>query len=130
MEKQSTQLTRINLQCLGLSKYLVSEILKELEPVLKQGSYKYYSDSQIIAGIEKKLTNSRLKDTTRNQLQKVLKKLKTENNVINVDFLRKLSPADKVSVLKDKLKELELQEQNLTKETIDLLQKAELALRQ
>lgn len=117
----NTKLTRFHLQALGLSDYLIQQLLKNLDVQSKNCRFHEYAASDVKAAVKQRLTNSRIKPESRIKLQRVLNRLAGKSNVIPVDFLRGLSPEQKLEVLRTRTQELELQEQQLHQETSSLI---------
>ncbi|MFP4253144.1 MAG: hypothetical protein ACLFQP_00445 [Halothece sp.] len=124
MNNKPQKVTKLFLKSLGLSNYLIKQIVKNANYSVEIGGYRLYSTTDIINSIEVKLENPRTKSNTKQKLKTLLKTLQGESNVVQVDFLQKLSPENRIKVLKDQLTELEKEEKQLTQETSELVQKA------
>ncbi|MFO7145301.1 hypothetical protein B9T16_29710, partial [Arthrospira sp. PCC 8006] len=98
MNTENPKITRLHLKSLGLTDYLVREIVKDL-PYEKESSYNIYSVSDVQNSIQHKLNNPRTKDTSREKLAVVLEWLDGKSNVIEVDFLKNLPPDKRLEFL-------------------------------
>lgn len=124
MSNQPQKVTKLFLKSLGLNDYLIKQVVKNANYSVEIAGYRLYYTADIINSIEAKLENPRTTKKTKQKLKSLLKTLQGESNVIQVDFLQKLSPEKRIEVLKDQLTELEKEEKQLTQETRQLVQKA------
>jgi hypothetical protein len=124
MNSATEKLTRLHLQAFGLSDYVVNQLFKDLKPVSLNGGLKEYGASDVRISVEKRLSNPKVQSENRSKLKRTLVWLKGESNVIPVDFLKGLSPIQKVEVLRDRIQEMEVQEQALAEETEKLVLQA------
>ena len=124
MSSQLQSLTQLHLKSFGVSNYLVRQIVKGLKFSQATGGFKEYALPDVKASIEAKLSNAKTKPKSREQLERVLSRLEGESNIIEVDFLKRLSPEKRVEVLNARNEELEAQERVLLQETDELLRKA------
>lgn len=120
-------ISKLELKSLGLTAYLIREIVKGLKADHTNG-FNLYALSDLTNSIKEKLENPKIKDTTREKLQKVLDYLEGKSNVVEVDFLSKLTPEKKVAFLKAKLEQLDEKEKVLIQETNEILRKAKIIL--
>ncbi|MBP0001828.1 MAG: hypothetical protein J7641_23035 [Cyanobacteria bacterium SID2] len=74
--------------------------------------------------MQKRLSNPRIKESTRKQLDRVLFLLNGESNIVEVDFLKKLSPEQRLDFLYRQLEQLSEKEEKIRQETNALIQKA------
>ncbi|CDM98162.1 hypothetical protein RZS08_05675 [Arthrospira platensis SPKY1] len=123
MNTENQKITRLHLKSLGLTDYLVREIVKEL-PSEKENLYNIYSVSDVQKSIQQKLNNPRTKDTSRKKLAVVLEWLDGKSNVIEVDFLKNLTPDQRLEFLYKRNHELFEKEKEINQETDELLRKA------
>lgn len=120
----NVNLTQSDLKKYGLSDYLVKEIVATLKPVGTLLRAKTYSQGDIEAAIAAKLSKPRTKPKTRKILQGVLLSIQGKNNVIQVDFLKKLSPQEQLEFLNQKMSDLFDEEKAHNQESQELLKKA------
>ncbi|MEB3886814.1 hypothetical protein [Lyngbya sp. CCY1209] len=123
MNTENKKITKLHLRSLGLTDYLVKETVRGL-PSEKEGSYNIYSISDVKNSIQKKLNNPRVKDTSREKLERVLDWLHEKYNVIEVDFLKKLTPEQRLDFLYKRNEELFEKEKQINQQTDELLRKA------
>jgi hypothetical protein len=116
-------ITKLELKSLGLNDYLIREIVKGLNADNTNG-FNLYFVSDIANSIKEKLAKPKTKETTRKKLQNVLEYLDGKSNVIEVDFLKQLTPENKVAFLTAKLEQLDAKEKVLIQETNDILRQA------
>jgi transcriptional regulator NrdR family protein len=128
MNNENIYLTRTNLIQLGLTNYQVNFILKKLVPSYRENSVNLYNTNDVICTIEKEINNPKRKNGTKENLGNILKRLKPIGNIIEIDFLSKLSPSEQVVFLQDKLAQLESKEKQINLKTNQILKRAELAL--
>lgn len=124
MESDIKTLTKLHLKAFDLSDYTIKQLVRGLKAQsTKDGFYEYLA-SEVKAAVQARLSHSRIQLSNREKLQRVLKWLNGESNVIAVDFLKGLPPEKKLEVLYARIEELESQEQTLNEETAKLLAKA------
>lgn len=124
MGSDDEKLTKLYLQAFSLSDYTIKQLVKGLEAVSINGSLNEYVASNVKAAVEERLANSRIQAENRAKLQRVLTWLNGDSNVIQVDFLKRLSPEKRIEVLRSRIQELEAQEQTLTQDTKKLITQA------
>jgi hypothetical protein len=124
MGNGTEKVTKLHLQAFGLSDYVIKQLVKGLDAASTNGGRKEYFASDIKASVEKRLKNHKVRAANQAKLQRVLTCLNGESNIIQVDFLKGLSPEKKIEVLRARIQELEVQEQGLTEETEQLLTQA------
>lgn len=124
MDNGTEKVTKLHLQAFGLSDYTVKQLVKGLDAASINGGLKEYWASDIKGSVEKRLKNPRVRAANQAKLQRVLTWLNGESNVIPVDFLKGLTPKNRIEVLRARIQELEMQEQTLTEETAQLLAQA------
>jgi hypothetical protein len=120
----SEKITRLHLKAFDLSDYTINQLLKEVETVGTQKGLREYESGTIVMSIQKRIANPKLQPKNRSKLQRVLNWLKGESNVISVDFLRGLSPEEKIEVLHSRLQDLAIEEQALAEKTSQVLAEA------
>lgn len=123
MNTKNQKVTRLHLKSLGLTDYLVKEIVKEL-PSEKENSYNVYSVSDVQNSIQHKLNNPRTKDTSREKLAMVFEWLDGKSNIIEVDFLKNLPPDKRLEFLYKRNQELFEKEKQINQKTDELLRQA------
>lgn len=103
MDNTPRIVTQADLRERGLSDYIVRHIVKGLSFSRGKKGLRLYETSDIVSAIKIKLTNPRIRSTTREKLQYVLAWLKGESNVIKVDFLKNLSLEERAKTLKARI---------------------------
>jgi len=121
METVIKNITKRELKSLGLTDYLIKEIVKGLKAMREAEGFYVYPASDVKTSVEKKLANPRTQETSKEKLRKVINWLEGKSNLIQVDFLQNLPPEKKIFVLKERLEELEVREKELIQETNKLL---------
>lgn len=126
MNDSKEYVTRIHLDGYGLSNYNVKTILKGIEGRHSDlGGLKEYSVEAVKRSIQKRLSNPRITQKSRDELEKALLLLdRNSNNVVEVDFLKKLSPEERLKFFYDRLEEISDREAKIRQETEEVLQKA------
>jgi len=122
MNIENKKITKLHLRSLGLTDYLVKETVRGL-PSEKEGSYNIYSISDVQNSIQKKLNNPRTKDISREKLARVLDWLDGKSNVIEVNFLKGLTPDQRLEFLYKRNEELFEKEKQINQQTDKLLRK-------
>jgi len=120
----SSAVTRIHLRLYGLSNYQVRKILENIQGVRSSSGFKEYPIEEVKTSMQKRLSNPRIKESTRKQLDRVLFLLNGESNIVEVDFLKKLSPEQRLDFLYRQLEQLSEKEEKIRQETNALIQKA------
>lgn len=125
IKKESSFLTQADLRALDFSEYLIGEICKSLDFVRLERGVKGYKPSDLKGAIEKKLSQPKTKSKTRENLRAALNIIdKQYNNVIEVDFLRKLSSEERIDFLKSYREKLRVKGDALLKDVDELLMQA------
>ncbi len=125
METVIKNITKRELKSLGLTDYLIKEVVKGLKAIREAQGFYVYSASDVKTSVEKKLANPRTQETSKEKLRKVINWLEGKSNLIKVDFLQNLPPEQKIVVLKERLEELESREKELIQETNKLLREVQ-----
>ncbi|MBD2133629.1 MAG: hypothetical protein ACKO9I_00185 [Sphaerospermopsis kisseleviana] len=129
MSNELPMLTQLHLKSFGLSDYLVKQIFRGLEAIQTISGFKEYAVADVRESVEAKLSNPKTKPESRQKLQKVLDWINGDSNVIKVDFLKNLPPAQRLEVLSKRIEDLEKKEELLSLETDKLLMEANKALK-
>jgi hypothetical protein len=124
MNIQQKYVTRIHLKSYGLSKHNVNTILNGLEAQKSDSGLKEYPVEAVQRSINERLSNPRIHEKTRDELEKALLLLNHEPKVVEVDFLRKLSPEQRLEFFYNRLEEISQEESKIRQETEAVLQKA------
>ena len=117
-------LTKIDLKAFNLSDYTVKQLLEGLNALSITNGLKGYDRFDLKVSVEKRLLNSRVKIKNKAKLKRLLAYLNGESNIIEVDFLTRLSSDEKIEVLHSRIQDLEIQEQHLIEETKRLLKES------
>jgi len=118
-------ITKLHLKSLGLTDYLVQEIVKYLPAQRDPSGFNVYKVSDVKDSIQKKLSRPKTKEESKEKLNQVLNWLEGKSNVIEVDFLKRLSPEQRLEILYKRNEELLEKEKEIMQATNDLLRKAE-----
>lgn len=133
MSSELKHVTRLHLKSFGLSEYMVKKIFTQLGASYKKDRTKLYAASEVKASIENKLPNLKAKPEIQEKLKKVLiwlnGELSGKSNIVTVDFLKNLHPEQRIEVLMGRIQELEAKEEQLTKETKELVNEAHIILK-
>lgn len=124
MSKDLTLLTKADLTSLGFSEYLVREVCKGLNSVSLEKGIRGYAQTDLKDAIINKLSQAKIKPQTRENLQVALRLMSDKSNVIEVDFLRKLSLEERISFLRDYRERLRLRGEEILQDVDTLLEKA------
>jgi|SRR5919202_4220452 hypothetical protein len=124
MNRNLQNLTQLDLKAFGISDYLVREICRGLKFSQIKGGVKEYKLLDIKASIEKKLSQAQTRPKTRKDLQIVLDSLESKSNIVEVDFLKKLTPKERTEFLKNRREELRAKGEVILQQTDELLKKA------
>jgi|GEM_PF-6247418 len=117
-------LTKIDLKAFNLSDYTINQLLEGLKVISITNGLKDYDRADVKISVEKRLLNYRVQNNNKAKLKRLLVDLNGESNIIEVDFLRRLSSDEKIEVLHSRIQELEIQEQHLIEETKRLLKQS------
>lgn len=128
MNEDADNLTQSDLRYLGFTDYLIREICKVLVFTCRKNRQKLYKRSEIIASIQEKISKPKIKPQTRERLQVALAILNGKSNVIEVDFLKKLKPQERIEVLKNHREELRQKGEEILKRVDELLKEAKTLL--
>lgn len=122
-------ITRLHLKSYGLSDYQIRVLLKDVETRYNvQSHLKEYLVHDIQKNVKKRLTNPRIRKETRCCLDLVLQLLSHQSKVVEVDFLRQLSPEKRLQFFYNRLEEIDREEANLRQSTESVLTKARQAI--
>lgn len=124
MKKDLLLLTKEDLRHLGFSKYLIQEVCKGLDIVSLESGMRGYSQIALREAIANKLSENKIKPHTRENLQVALTLIDDKSNVIEVDFLRKLSLEERINFLKDYREKLRVKGQVILQDIDELLKRA------
>lgn len=124
MSKDSNLLTKADLISLGFSKYLTREVCKGLASVSMEKGTKAYTKIDLKNAIVKKLSQDTIKPLTRENLQVALSVVSEKSNLIEVDFLRKLSSEERIRFLNEKREKLRLKGEEILQDVDRLLKQA------
>lgn len=111
MNAISQTITKQDLKALGLSDYLVREIVGGMSASQKNRGVAVYDVADAIASIQKKMSKPKTQVGTRKKLNDVLARLQKKSKVIQVDFLKKMPLERKAEALKERIEadDLELE---------------------
>ncbi|MGL5196570.1 MAG: hypothetical protein ACRC8Y_23510 [Chroococcales cyanobacterium] len=124
MNSQQKNVTRIHLKGYGLSEHNANTILKGIEGRPSDSGLKEYPVEAVQRSINERLSNPRIHQKTRDELEKALLLLNHEPKVVEIDFLRKLSPEQRLEFFYNRLEEISQEESKIRQETEAVLQKA------
>jgi hypothetical protein len=124
MNTNQNYVTRIHLKGYGLSSHNTNTILKGIECRPSDSGLKEYPVEAVQRSISERLSNPKIKQKTRDELENALLLLNHEPKVVEVDFLRKLSPEQRLEFYYTRLEEISKEESKIRQETEAVLQKA------
>ena len=96
MKNDLILLNKIDLRSIGCSEYLIKEICRGLDCIPSKGDTKGYNQLALREAINNKLSQRNIKPQTRENLQILLKIIDNNSNLIEVDFLAKLSLEERI----------------------------------
>ncbi len=124
MNEDGRSITQSDLKALGLSEYLIREICNNLPFTRMKSGAREYKRSDLRESIAKKLSQPKTQPATTERLQVALKLLGDKSNVIEVDFLRNLTPEQRIDFLKNYREGLKTKGETLLKNVDELLKEA------
>lgn len=124
MNGDAIRLTQSDLKSLGFSNYLIREICKDLPFTTMKSGAREYNRSDLRESVTKKLSQPRTKPKTRECLQVALKLLEDKSNVIEVDFLRNLTPEQRIDFLKNYREDIRMKGETILKNVNEVLKEA------
>ncbi|MEM8638825.1 MAG: hypothetical protein AAGG51_08445 [Cyanobacteria bacterium P01_G01_bin.54] len=111
----------------GWSRYLIRTLCKNVSFTLAQRGLRLYSVAELNRAIEAKLAQPRIQEKTHRTLLKTHDQFSGKSNVIQVDFLKKLPPDQKLAMLMREREQLREQgNQLLEKIEVDLAEARQL----
>lgn len=118
-------ITKLNLKSLGLTDYLIQEIVKDLPAQRDPSGFNIYKVSDVKDSIQKKLSRPKTKEESKEKLIQVLDWIEGKSNVVEIDFLKRLPPEQRLEILYKRNEELLEKEKEIMQATNDILKKAE-----
>lgn len=118
-------ITKLHLKSLGLTDYLIQEIVRDLPAQRDPSGFNIYKVSDVKDSIHKKLSRPKTKEESKEKLSLVLDWLEGKSNVVKADFLKRLPPEQRLEILYKRNEELLEKEKEIMQATNDLLRKAE-----
>jgi hypothetical protein len=124
MKNNLNYLTKEDLKALGFSTYLIQSICKGLPFVYQESKVKGYNYSELKEAIMQKLSQAKIKPQTRENLQIALSLLDDKSNVIEVDFLNKLTLEERIEFIKNNREVLRNKGETLLRDIDELIKQA------
>ncbi|MBD2142031.1 hypothetical protein H6F39_11835 [Anabaena sp. FACHB-1250] len=124
MLKLTDNITRKHLKNWGWTDYLIKEICQKLQFSNMDG-LKSFRVSDIKESILEKIDSPRITDATQKRLLFVLDKIEGNDNLIEADFLGKLSFEERISFLRSQREKLRTEGDEILKDVKKLLRKTE-----
>ncbi len=124
MKKDVTYLTKADLKALGFSVYLIKVICKGLTFVQIKSGVRRYNCSDLKEAVMNKLSQTKIQPQTRESLQVVLSLVDDKSNVIEVDFLGKLTLEQRIDFLKKNREKLRTNGEAILQDVNQLLKQA------
>jgi hypothetical protein len=124
MNKDSHLLTKADLRSFAFSEFLIREICKDLNFVTIEKGLRGYKSVDIKEAIINKLSQAKIKPRTHEILQIALSLMADTSNVIEVDFLSKLSLTEKIVFLRNHREELREKGQEILQDIDEILKQA------
>jgi len=124
MSEPIENITRQDLKHWGWTNYLIKEICQTLESSKIEG-LKNFKASEIKESILQKIDHPKITEKTKKRLLFVLDKIEGKDNVIEADFLVKLSSEQRRSFLSSQREQLRSEGDEILKDAKKLLKKTE-----
>ncbi|GAX37661.1 hypothetical protein [Nodularia sp. NIES-3585] len=119
-----TFFTKTDLKAIGFSEYLIKDICKGLAFVFLEVGVRGYNRSDLKAAIMNKLSQTNIRLQTRKNLQTALSLVDEKSNVIEVDFLGKLTLEERIDFLKNNREELRTKGELMLQDINEILNQA------
>jgi hypothetical protein len=124
MLEHTENITRQDLKNWGWTNYLIKEICQQLQFSNLDG-LKSFRASDVKESILEKIDNPKITEITKKRLIFVLDKIEGEDNLIEADFLGKLSFEERISFLRNQREKLRSEGDEILKDVKKLLRKTE-----